>query len=201
MKPLRVLLIVAALCSIVAAPIARQLIRLPFPGPAEPPFFTASVAAYVLHDGFFTVNDGQTAVIAFARPISIIPPNQDLLTPDFSLFGSPMTMRGFALFEEFPGPPTMSQARGNGAVPVWFMSQQELLTALADHVLTLAELEALPSLQKGVASFYQEQNHYAKHPVSHLAAVAMGQLEDGREFYFQAVEVALGLPTVTIRFY
>ena len=191
---------VALLAGAVAAVSASGLIRLPFPGPAEPPLYTASIAPFIVNGDVFTVNDGQWAVISFARPISSIPADQDLLAFDFNAFGQPMTMRGFALFEEFPGPPTMSQARGDGAVPVWFMHVDELMGALADSALTLAELEALPSLKRGLASYYQEQNHYTNHRVSHLAAVASGTLEDGRTFRVNAVEVSLELMHVEIEF-
>lgn len=190
-----------ALAPALGAFAAAQLLKLPFPGPAEPPFYTASIAPYFDSGGnLFAVHDGEWAVISFARPISIVPPHHNLLEPDFAVFGQPMTMRGFALFETFPGPPTMSQARGDGSVPVWFMRWNELQGAVADLNLTLAELEALPSLRRGSASYYQEQNHFANHQVSHLAAVARGTLEGGGRFRLQVVEVALGLPQVTIKF-
>jgi hypothetical protein len=44
-------------------------------------------------------------------------------------------------------------------VPVWIMSSGDFLDALADGGLTVSELEALPSLFKGSASFYHETFH------------------------------------------
>ena len=42
---------------------------------------------------------------------------------------------------------------GRGAVPVWFVKWPELRDAVADGVLTITELDALPSHITGLASF------------------------------------------------
>ena len=45
---------------------------------------------------------------------------------------------------------------GTGEVPVWFVRWPELEAAVADDVLTIGELAALPSLTVGSASFFLE---------------------------------------------
>ncbi len=178
-------------------------IRLRIPEDLEPPVYTGSVTPFIGADGtLFAVHDGERAAISFIRPTGLIPVGSNLLDADFSALGKPMLVTGFALFRSAEDRvPIATEARGLGAVPVWFMRWEELRAAMLDGVLTIGELESLPSLLKGTARFYHEQNHFhGVHRVSHLAAVARGTLEDGRSFELQATEVRLGLPHVRIVF-
>jgi hypothetical protein len=86
-----------------------------------------------------------------------------------------------------------SQARwlGKGALPIYFVNQGELLAAMGDGVLTVSELESLPSLIIGHATKYQfiqlNSGRVNSHPTmrdGHTQTVAHGLLEDGREFLF-----------------
>lgn len=71
-------------------------------------------------------------------------------------------------------------------MPVWFVRWPELRDAVADGVLTITELDALPSHIAGLASFYTETLHpYGGAQVSKLTLVGTGTLEDGRSFRIQ----------------
>jgi hypothetical protein len=95
-----------------------------------------------------------------------------------------------------PGSPsfrTPSKARwsGMGAVPIYFVDQGELLDAIGDGVLTVDELESLPSLMIGHATKYEfiqlNSGTTNSHPTmrdGHTQTVAHGLLEDGRAFQF-----------------
>ena len=202
MKPRRLtgLFAVSAILACVGATHAN--IRLRVPGDIDSPLYVSNVAPFIALDGsLFAVQDGEWAAIAFIRPIDQIPTDVNLLEADFGAFRKPMTVDGFAIFKAPEDRvPMITEAHGLGAVPVWFVAWTELQAA-ADHILTLAELEAMPSLLEGTASFFQEQNHFTNHQVSHLTAVARGDLEDGRSFYLRAVEVDLELVEVSIRFW
>jgi hypothetical protein len=86
---------------------------------------------------------------------------------------------------------TPSQARwlGRGAVPVYFVKLLEYVDAIGDGVLTVAELESLPSLLSGHATMYQyiqlNSGRTNAHPTmrdGHSQTVARGVLSDGRSF-------------------
>ena len=71
---------------------------------------------------------------------------------------------------------------------VWFADWAELNAAMADDVLTVTELAALPSLVKGTPTVFKE----TLHPVgsanqSVLQLFGFGELEDGRSFRISAV--------------
>ena len=182
---------------------ASASIRLRIPGDVDPPLYLSNVAPFIAPDGsVFAIQDGEWAAIAFIRPMDQIPTDVNLLVADFDALGKPMTVAGFAIFKTPQDRvPLTTETRGLGAVPVWFVAWSELQAASEDQILTLAELEAMPSLLEGTASYFQEQNHFTSHRVSHLAAVARGGLEDGRSFYLQVVEVDLELVEVRIRFW
>src|SRR5262245_27056069 len=87
--------------------------------------------------------------------------------------------------------PIQAQWDGLGAVPVYFVRETELLEAMADDVVTVAELETLPSLRIGRATHYQFNQHnterrnasQTKRP-GHTLTVAQGVLDDGQRFQF-----------------
>jgi hypothetical protein len=59
----------------------------------------------------------------------------------------------------------------------------------ADGILSMRELEAMPSLLKGSASFYEE----TLHPSKMMTLKAKGNLEDGRTFNVEATNTAQAL--------
>jgi hypothetical protein len=75
--------------------------------------------------------------------------------------------------------------QGLGAVPVWFVSWPEMERAVADDVLTIGELESLPSLLKGSAGYYREVIHPTESPAPGPGSIeftARGELEGGGAF-------------------
>jgi hypothetical protein len=171
---------------------AAANVRLAFPRDVEPDFYT-SVPVDALHDD-------EWAVIPFWRSPDAIPPDFDLLDYfDESAAQSPLAVSGFAVFDDVG--PIVSEARGEGAVPVWFVRWPELREAISDGDLRIGELASLSSLRRGLASVYEDQNHiFGIHPVSHFAFVARGRLDDGTAFDVRVVEVDLDLVRFDVRF-
>ena len=88
---------------------------------------------------------------------------------------------------------TPSQARwlGKGNVPIYFVNLLEYVDALGDGVLTVSELESLPSLLIGYATTYHyvqlnsgRTNSFPTMRDGHSQTVAHGVLNDGRSFQF-----------------
>lgn len=149
---------------------------------------------------------GGLVAIAFYRDPTCVRSGFNLLNFfDFAnipaIFACPLTVSGFEIWSDpatDPGP-RQSKLRGNGAVPIWFVSSQDFRAALPG--LTLLELQAMPSLIEGVATEFEE----TLHPMdiaqqSMLQIVASGDLPDGRTFRLIAVEAAGELRHVSIEF-
>jgi hypothetical protein len=143
--------------------------------------------------------------IAFYRDPSCVPATFNLLNFfDFAgipaVFSCPLTVSGFELWDDPAGAaPKQSKLRGNGAVPVWFVSVDDYQTALPGLIMT--ELLAMPSLLQGVATDFEETLHPLEAARrSMLLIVASGDLPDGRTFRFVAVEASAELRHVSIEF-
>jgi hypothetical protein len=118
------------------------------------------------------------------------------------IFSCPLTVNGFELWDDpaTDAGPRQSKLRGNGAVPVWFISVEDFNDALPG--LTITELLAMPSLMRGVATDFEETLHpLGVAEQSMLQIVARGDLPDGRTFNFMAVEAAAELREVWIQFF
>ena len=162
-------------------------VRQPIPDEqAGPPFYARIDAHGVIHTEDW-------AAIPFYRDPSCVPADFNLL--DFfdapRAFSCGLTVEGFVVWQNGPPPedfaPTQSVLRDDGPVPVWLVSWPELEAAMADGVLTIGELAALPSLEVGSADYFHEVLHpseAARHPMIQLNA--SGTLEDGRTFLVQA---------------
>jgi hypothetical protein len=148
------------------------------------------------------------AAIAFYRLPTCVPASFNLLDFfdfTFAAFGCPLTVEGFEVWKNGPPPidlaPMQSKLKGLGAVPVWFVSWPELQSAIADNVLTKAELLAMTSLQMGTATYFKETLHpFGGAKQSTLEIVAHGVLPDGQSFQYQATEAAGVLREVRIEF-
>lgn len=153
--------------------------------------------------------DGEWAAIAFYRPPSCVRSDFNLL--DF--FDAPAAfgcnapnpyLAGFGIFKGGPFDPpiqSMLQLAPGQTMPVWFVRWSELEAAIADDVLTISELEALPSLLEGGATFYTETLHPVQAAQQTMTSiVALGYLEDGRTFTYQATETHGTLRHVEIDF-
>lgn len=142
------------------------------------------------------IHNEDWAVIVFYRPASCIPAEFNLL--DFfdlptatgpGAFGcNPPTTDSKEFWRNGPGidlAPVMAKFRGLGAVPIWFVGWSEMEAAIADDVLTIGELEALPSLRQGSASYYRETLRPGESPSPRAAGIqltARGELMDGSRF-------------------
>lgn len=145
--------------------------------------------------------------IAFYRDPSCVPAGFNLL--DFFDFGNipavfacPLTVHGFEVWANGPAvdqAPIQSRLRGNGAVPVWFVSVGDYQSSLPG--VTKAELLGMPSLLQGSAAFFDETLHpQGAARQSMLELNAFGLVPDGRSFRFHAVEAADSVREVQIEF-
>lgn len=198
---MRALLLVFSLVGLAAMPdVVSADQRLRVPQDIQPPVYTSAGGPFLLPDGaVFAIQDGEWAAIPLWRPAGCIRADFNLLESfDPAALDCPLLVAGFVRWKDGP---VSWEARGLGAVPVWFVRWPELQQATADGTLTIGELASLGSLLKGTADFYHEQNHgFALHPMSHLTLVASGALEDGRSFQLRAVEVGLNLVEVQFVF-
>ena len=171
----------------------RADLHLRFPQDIEPDFYQSGGPIGSLRDRTWVV-------IPFWRPPALVPASFNLLeTFDASAIGLPLLVEGFLRLGE--NGPRSWQARASGDVPFWFVRATEFDDAADDGELTIAELEALPSLLTGLATFYEEQNHlFGIHPVSHYTLIASGALDDGRAFDVRFVETNLRFLQTRIAF-
>ena len=145
---------------------------------------------YALLDRGYVPNDGVWAGIVFVRSPECVPSGFNLL--DFlnppAAFGCALTVEGEAWWHDPLVPPAFQlHERGTGAVPVYFVRWSEIETAIADDLLTIGELQSLPSLLIGSASYLQHVVHNANQAANHghESLVSRGTLEDGRAFEFR----------------
>lgn len=158
---------------------------------------------------FFPHSNGWGAA-AFERKLGCVPPDFNLLlefdfTPAFP--GGPprpflcdLTVRGFQVWHNPPDPiavdpgPVFITSVGLGDVPVVFARWDEIEDAMADAVLTLPELLALPSAIVGSADHFVALYVNGPAPDDHLMnkLSAHGSLPDGRSFRVHAEESAAG---------
>ena len=160
-------------------------IILRFPGEQPGPRY------YALFQRGFAPNDNGWVGIVFVRDPSCVPAGFNLL----DWFDSPpvawackLTVEGEAWWHDLSAPPPFQvHERGLGAVPVYFVRLSELQAAIADDVITIGELESLPSLLIGEASFLEHISHNTNQPTNHghETLVSRGLLEDGRSFEFR----------------
>jgi hypothetical protein len=164
---------------LLAAPTATANVRLTG---GETPFYARIESGEIFHSD-------EWAVIGFYRPPACVPADFNLLAL-FDVPGAfacgPSTIDGFTIWRNGPETdpaPIQAEFHGLGAVPIWFVRWPDLEAAVADDVLTIGELAALPSLLVGSASFYQETLHPEQAAqVGELEFVAHGTLEDGSPF-------------------
>jgi hypothetical protein len=117
--------------------------KFPSPGVQGPPF-------YANFSGTFMPTDGELVGIAFYREPFCIPGDFNLLV-QFNAptaFGCTLTIEGKRWWHNPATDPFPFQIRfsGLGAVPIYFVDAEELAAAAGDGVLTIGELQTLPSL-------------------------------------------------------
>lgn len=135
----------------------------------------------------FAINDEDWVAIFFIRDRACTPDTANLLGfPGPAVFSCPLAIEGHAIFDSEGGPvPRMAHFRQSGPIEVWFVSTDEFRAAIADGVLTEAELAALPSLLTGTAQHYTSTHHF-RDGEQKVAGSVTGILEDGRTFSVQA---------------
>ena len=145
---------------------------------------------YALFDRTFMPNDGGWVGIVFIRLPECVRPDFNLL--DWfdrpAAFSCQLTAEGDEWWHSLSEPPPFQlRERGLGAVPVYFVRLSELEVAIADDVLTLSELRALPSLKIGNASYLLQVAHNSNQGANHghETLVSLGTLGDGRTFEFR----------------
>jgi hypothetical protein len=145
---------------------------------------------YALFLRGFVPNDGGWVGIVFIRSPSCVPAGFNLL--DWfdrpTAFGCQLTVEGDEWWHSLSEPPPFQlRENGLGAVPVYFVRLSELETAMADDVLTITELQGLPSLLVGSASYLLQVVHNTNQPTNHghETLVSRGTLDDGRTFEFR----------------
>jgi hypothetical protein len=146
-----------ATAAVVTSAQGRPVIQtFPSPGVPGPPYY-ANFAA-----GFIPSDDGIVG-IAFYREQSCVPINFNLLVQfnPPAAFGCTLTVEGKRWLRNPATDPFPFQIRfsGLGAVPIYFVDADQLGAAAADGVLTIAELQALPSLLIGSADDFHQVIH------------------------------------------
>jgi len=157
----------------------------PHPGPPWYANFSAD---------FIPTDDGMVG-IAFIREPSCIPTDFNLLllfdVP--AAWGCELTIEG-KVWRYDPDDPVPFQERhyGLGAVPIYFVDEAELAAVTQDGVLTIGELQALPSLLIGFADSYLDVIHNSNQGGAgkgHEVLNASGTiLQSGLPFYFHYTE-------------
>lgn len=152
----------------------------------------ASMPAYARIEATAIYHDDVLAVVSFFRPLGCIPSDFNLLSFfDMNAFSfGPETTEGWALLHEATDPmPYQVQIDGLGAVPVWFVTWEEMQGAVADGVLTLGELEALPSRVSATATRYHETLHpLGGANIGFLSIQASGVLDAGGRFHYSIMQ-------------
>jgi len=172
----------------------------PHPGP---PWYANFYA------GFIPTDDGIVA-IAFIREPSCIPTDFNLLllfdVP--AAWGCELTVEGKLWWYDPETDPFPFQERyyGLGAVPIYFVDEAELAAATQDGVLTIGELQALPSLLIGFADSFLEVLHNDNQGGAgkgHSVLNASGTiLQSGLPFYFhytEEIDADTGVRTLRVR--
>lgn len=160
---------------------------------------SSGIPAYARVERSFLLHTDEWAAIVFYRDPECVPPGFNLLDLfDFpsqsspGAFGCGLTVSGFELWTNGPavdaGP---RHAMSTGvSVPIWFVSWPVLRAAIADDVLTMAELSSLGPLRGTANIFHEVLNPFVPEGmtgganVPHLTITASGALEDGRSFQF-----------------
>jgi len=161
--------------------------------------FSARIERGLIH------TDGEWAAIAFYRPPVCVPADFDLLAffdlAAFECCPPQPYLEGFAILGPVGPIQSKVQLARDQTMPVWFVSWLELEAAMADDDLTMSELQDLPSLLEGEATFYTETLHpYEMAQQTMTSIVASGWLADGGTFSYQATETHNTLRHVKIEF-
>lgn len=177
-------------------PRPSESITLQYPGEDPgPPFYTLVERTFLPHTNAW-------APIIFVRDPSCTPLYFNLLdqlaVPE--AFGCPSTVEGHVTYKNGPPPvdlaPWQVVMHGAGAVPILFVPWPALESAVADDVLTLTEVRAIPGVLAGVASKFeltQQPGPIRPQGLGNgkIELVSRGLLEDGRSFAIELREMGV----------
>ena len=154
--------------------------------------------------GEFYADDDWVAIVFYRLPYCIHENFNMLKFFDFAnAWYCNTTTSGFEIWANGPGidmAPLQQELFGLGAVPIWFVSMEDLQAAIADNELMIDELGAMPSLKIGTASFYHETLHpWGGSVRNHMVFNAHGLLVDGAAFKVHAEHTETNF-NVSIRF-
>lgn len=188
----------ASLFLITAMPVAAQSegdngpVRLNFP--TQSPGIPAYARLELLIPDFDVPSNDDWAAIVFYRNPDCIPLNFDLGQffhvpgPDGpGAFGCDLLIEGFELWANGPGQDLAPvYARSRSAVPdlpIWFVSWPDLSELFDTGMVFIDQIEALPSLIRGSAWWFEESLHpNGSAPDPGISITARGRLETGGEF-------------------
>lgn len=174
---------------------ATGAVRTEFPSETPGPPYYARVEPAETFTMDIVPHDEEWGAVVFYRSPVCVPENFNLMevfdVP--AAFGCSLTVDGFERWRNGPPPednaPMFVKSDGLGATPVWFASWPDIEAAVADGVLTIEELEALPSLRMGTALVYRESLFPEAGPGGiggaedpKISIRAFGLLDDGRSF-------------------
>jgi hypothetical protein len=166
-----------------------------------PPFYS------IVANGGFVPHTDEWAALPLARKLSCVPPDANLLAFAGPPSAACAVLTGREHWETAPGPglaPRQTVFRGLGAVPIVFAPWALVQDALADDVLTLAELTG-PDVRLGYARVYHETDILGvSGPLGAGRGMykisAHGDMVDGGSFRLLVNEVLGELQTVEIEF-
>lgn len=180
--------------------LTRRAIPSEDPGP---PFYTRTTT---ILDQLFHTEDW--IAIPFYRDPSCVPDDFNILEhfdfpgPDApGAFACPLVVNGFLLIEPDAPQGTFPRQvvlRGD-QVPVWFVPWTVFESEMADGVVTMAELQAMP-VMKGTARRFHET--LKPRAADHIIVInSTGTLdEDGRDFQFSVMHRQDQTQSIKIRF-
>ncbi len=182
------------LCMATAAPVAmgNGPVKLDFP--SQSPGIPAYARLELLIPDFDVPNDDEWAAIVFYRNPDCVPPDFDLGQffhfPDLDspgAFGCELLIEGAELWANGPEEdlaPVYSRSRSAVPdLPIWFVAWRELSELFDAGTVFIDEIEALPSLVRGQAWWFEESlypNGSAPDPA--ISLTARGRLESGGHF-------------------
>ncbi len=162
----------------------------------------------------FIPTDGTYVPIVWDRAPAFVPGDFNLLDWfDFGAWDVPFLHKGYEWFHipwyEQPMPFQVIY-QNDGPTPIYFVELAELEAAIVDDVLTIGELEALPSLRVGYTRHMWSGAKNGNHPQVHRHTrgwlTAMGEMEGGGGFFvhwLEQVDMETGVRTfknMTIKF-
>lgn len=172
--------LLVAVCATTAA--ARVRVEFPEDSPGIP--------AYARFEWLGAIHTDEWAAIPFYRDPAYIPATFNML--DFfdepGAYYAPAYVEGFGILSDDYSVLYHAKLDGLPGMQVWFITTSDMVAAMADGVVTIGEIEALPSLKKGVAKTYNEVLHPIPYDTNvHMTIESYGTVGD-ETFEFHWVE-------------